>query len=446
MSQPEGTVRPSNAALGVLLSSGLATGGLAVYQWLELLVVRGGGSVSCSINETINCAAVWNSPFSSRVHDWLGMPVAGLGVVWGLAAAVLVGLLWRKRPTDDWPIFAAAVKLWALAGLVSIVAFAIASAEARAVCLTCLGTYGLVLAFAFAAFMLLPTPRFPPTQHLLGGLAWLFVVGAPTFLVMLVPGGNTPKAGAVTRLAGTTEAQLVDNLLNLPKREAMLTAAARQKYLASPAKDVSDLKVRLRSGEPDALIKVVEFSDVLCPHCAVFEQSLEELRAVAPAGTLSIEPRVFPLVDDGCMSPAEKNSPKDVRCVGAKVQLCSEDHPLYWEVRKALFAAQASLRSSDAVLEIAAKVTNRSKEALAACVASSETAARLADDITYAKRYDIEGTPLVLLNGRATWPSAGFILGMAVARGDVNAEWFKRLPEPPPLDDGHGGSHEGHGH
>lgn len=442
MSTPSSPARPSNAALGVLGASGLATAGLAIYQWLELLVVRNGGKVACAVNETVNCAAVWNSKFASFVHDWLGMPVAALGVVWGVAALILTVLLWRKGSTDEWPLFAASVKFWAVAGLLSIIAFGGASIEARAVCLTCLGTYGLVVVHAFAAFMLLPGPRWPQPQFLLGGMAWVFVVFAPTFLVTLIPAGSTPKAGTVTRFSGTTEAQLIDNLLNLPRREAMMTAAARKKFLSSPAKDVSDLKVRVRAGPEDATIKVVEFSDVLCPHCADFEQSLEELRGAAPAGTLSIEPRLFPLVDDGCVTPGEKDSPKDVRCVGAKAQICSEDHPLYWDVRKAIFANQQSLRSSDAVLDIVSKVTSRSKDSLLACINSLDTQAKLANDITYAKRYDIEGTPLVLLNGRTTWPSSGFILGMAVSRGDVNAEWFKRLPEPPPAEEGH----EGHGH
>lgn len=442
MSTPSSPARPSNAALGVAAASGLATAGLAVYQWLELLVVRQGGKPACAVNETVNCAAVWNSKFASAVHDWLGMPVAGLGVVWGVAAAVLVGVLWRKRATDDWPVHAASLKLWALGGLASSVVLGLASAEARAVCLTCLGTYGLVGAYAFAAFMMLPGPRWPDSKFLVGGGAWLFVVGAPAFLLTLVPGGNTPKAGAVTRFSGTTEEQLIDNLMHLPQREAMMTSTARHKWLSSPARDVSDLKVRVRHGPTDAPIKVVEFSDVLCPHCAVFEESLEELRGAAPQGTLSIEPRVFPLVDDGCARPGEKDSMKDVRCTGAKVQICSEDHPLYWDVRKQLFANQQSLRSSDAVLEIASKVTNRPKDALVACINSPETQAKLADDITYARRYNLEGTPLVLLNGRETWPSSGFILGMAVGRGDVNAPWFKNLPPPPPMGD----DHDGHGH
>lgn len=434
MSTPSSPARPSNAALGVLLASGLATAGLAVYQWFELLVVRQGGKVACAVNETVNCATVWNSSFASALHEALGMPVAALGVVWGVAAAALVGLLWKKRDGDDAGVHVASVKLWALGGVASIVVFAWASWSARAVCLTCLGTYGLVAVYAFAAFALLPGPRFPETKFLVGGGAWLFVVGAPTFLVTLIPGGNTPKAGEVTRISGTSEAELAESLMNMPPREKLLTSAARKKWMAASAKDTTDVKVRVRHGPKDAPIRVVEFSDVLCPHCATFEQALEELRRAAPEGSLSIEPRSFPLVDDGCATPGEPGSPKEVRCVGAKAQICSEGHPLYWDVRKAIFARQQQLRSADAVLEAVTGVTGVPKDALLACIASQETQAKLADDIVYAKRYGIQGTPLVLLNDKETWPSQGFILGMAVGRGDVNAPWFQSLPEPPPMD------------
>jgi serine/threonine-protein kinase len=434
VSTPSSPARPSNAALGVLLASGLATAGLAVYQWFELLVVRQGGKVACAVNETVNCATVWNSPFASAIQDTLGMPVAALGVVWGVAAAVLVGLVWRKRESEDAPVHLASVKLWALSGLASIVVFAWASWSARAVCLTCLGTYGLVAVYAFAAFLLVPGPRWPDPKFLVGGGAWLFVVGAPTFLLTLIPGGNTPKAGEVTRISGTSEAELMQSLMGMPPREKLMTSAARKKWLAASAKDTSDVKVRVRHGPKDAPIRVVEFSDVLCPHCATFEQALEELRRAAPEGSLSIEPRSFPLVDDGCATPGEPGSPKEVRCVGAKAQICSESHPLYWDVRKAIFARQQQLRSADAVLEAVTSVTGVQKDALLACITSQETQAKLADDIVYAKRFGIQGTPLVLLNDKETWPSQGFILGMAVGRGDVNAPWFQNLPEPPPMD------------
>ena len=58
--------------ISLMLSAAL-NAGLAMYQWFELITVRRGGSTVCSVNETVNCATVWNSPFASAVHDTLGM-------------------------------------------------------------------------------------------------------------------------------------------------------------------------------------------------------------------------------------------------------------------------------------------------------------------------------------------------------------------------------------
>jgi serine/threonine-protein kinase len=81
-----------------LLGLGLAEVCLSIFQWVELRTVEAGGTAVCSINATVNCETVWTSPFAQRLSALTGLPVAGLGVVWGLAAAVCAGsLLWRAR-------------------------------------------------------------------------------------------------------------------------------------------------------------------------------------------------------------------------------------------------------------------------------------------------------------------------------------------------------------
>src|SRR5687767_9061603 len=102
-SSPRGTTAPgastpAAAALPllwplVLLGLALAEVGLSIFQWNELLTLRAGGTTSCGINATVNCETVWNSAFASRMHGLTGLPVAGLGVVWGLVAAVVAGAL-----------------------------------------------------------------------------------------------------------------------------------------------------------------------------------------------------------------------------------------------------------------------------------------------------------------------------------------------------------------
>ena len=57
MSTPPATpVRPLAPVLLVALSAGMCL--LALYEWMELLVLAAGGSTVCSLNGTLNCGAV----------------------------------------------------------------------------------------------------------------------------------------------------------------------------------------------------------------------------------------------------------------------------------------------------------------------------------------------------------------------------------------------------
>jgi uncharacterized membrane protein len=182
------------AALGLLLLA-LATLGLAIFQWYELHVVESGGRALCSISATVNCETVWNSPLAQAVHQMLGMPVAALGILWGAVASASAGwLLIRARrglPVRD---FVGAVRVTALVGLLSTLGFAVAHLEVGAVCLTCLGTYVLVLAFFAAAVFGLPRPLFPR------GPEWWTALGLPSlvalvgYLVLLVPARGEPHS------------------------------------------------------------------------------------------------------------------------------------------------------------------------------------------------------------------------------------------------------------
>jgi serine/threonine-protein kinase len=431
VSTPSTPTRPSAAAFATLLGSAAALAGLAVYQWSELLVVRAGGTPACAVNETFNCAAVWNSPFAGKVHELLGMPVAALGLLWGLTALLLPAIaLVQQRKGTDIQAFLTAIKLWAGAGLLACVTFIAASVQAKAACLTCMGTYALTIAYAVGAFALLPKPAWPDSRYLVPGGAWALIISAPLFLVLLYPGGNTPKS--VTKVdvkvdATATPDQLRQWMASLTMQDKLQAAYARDVFLKSVPRDVSAFPVRTRIGPPNAPIKLVEFTDILCGHCRVFEQLLSQLLALDP-NRISVEPRYYPL--DAECNPDLQHSAKDgLRCLGAKAQLCLEQHPQFMQLRHELFEHQATL-TQDFIFEVAGKA-GMGKDALLACVNSPETQKRLMQDIAYAKAYGIEGTPLVLVNGREAPPAPAFLIGLVLANGDANAPIFSELPPPP---------------
>ena len=80
---------------------------------------------------------------------------------------------------------------------------------------------------------------------------------------------------------------------------------------------------------------------------------------------------------------------------------------------------------------------------LEACLNSPETSRKLLEDIRYAAQHHIQGTPLVVVNGREAPAFVPFLSALIMAGGDTSAPAFGVLPPPRTLtaDD-----HAGHGH
>ena len=413
--------RISPNALSLMLVTALAESLLSVYQWMELLLVRSGGTATCAINETVNCATVWSSDFASRVHALLGIPVAGLGLVWGLTAfGVTVVLARRMISGGDVAGPVAAAKVWAALGVLSCITFGVASAKIGAVCLTCLGTYALTIGFALPVLLLLP--RAP---SLVPAAAWLGSIAVPIFLLSLWPGSQTPKSTGTAIKAETKDEDVEKYFATLQWGEAQATADARAAWLGSVAPDTSAFAVHQRYGPADAAVKVVEFTDILCGHCRALLAALDGLKKAVPAANLSIEPRYFPL-DSECNKKVARSSGDGIRCLGAKAQICLEGSPQYWSLRSEMFENQTAL-GKEMILQIASKGMPMSK--LEACLAAPQTQARIDEDVAYASLFNPEGTPIVILNGRETPPVTPFLYGMMMARGDANSKYFAKLPK-----------------
>lgn len=412
----------------LLAAFSAANAGLAVWQWLELLVVQSGGKTVCSLGEKVDCAQVWQSDFASRVHGLTGLPIAGLGLQWSLTAVALsLWLLRLARSGEDSVPLQLTVKAWAALGFLSCITFAVASARMGVVCPTCLVTYALTAAFAGVAFAMLPKASAPDVLPLLKALPRALVIAVPLHLVLLYPASRTPHGTGLGAKQALTEQQVLEYFAHLTPPEAQATADARAAWLEAKVPDYPRPPTRQVWGPPDAPLKLVEFTDVLCGHCRALVAMLNELKGAVPKGSFSIEPRYFPL--DGECNPHAGNPKGDgVRCLGAKVQICLEGRSEYWDVRDALFENQQSL-TVEKIWQLAAE-RGTSRAELEACVKSPATAEKLQADIAWAMAYGIEGTPLVLLNGKEASGMGPFLFGMAMSGGDPNSKYFAKLPAP----------------
>lgn len=472
---------PSAAALATLATTAMAASLLAVFQWVELLVAHNGGALSCAINETFNCAAVWSSPFSKSVHATTGMPIAAWGLVWGLAAFALALRLWMGVTAGAMRnVDIHAVRVLAATGVAASLVLGAVSVSLGAFCLTCIATYWLVFVFAFFAWRL-PGPLKPDSGSLVSVALSVAVPVGASFFLLIYPGSKTPSSAALalenvlpkgtetssppkpTTPAAPAPAAHAEHPQHAPAQhgahegvprtlDALIESMPRSSWqpmadalalLRSRKQvDVSKWPSRFVRGNATAPVQIVEFTDIQCGHCARFVSELHEIERLAPPNSFSLEPRQYPL-DSECnpKMPPKATDGSGVRCAAAKALICLEGTDAFFSAQVEMFDNQRRL-TKERVLEISGRAS-KNPAALTKCMGSAETQTKLEADIEYATAYDLEGTPLVLMNRREIQPIGALIYAMLLARGDLSARPFSKLPPPRPeaLD-----PHAGHAH
>lgn len=449
---PSGDGRASEVS-GVLSASGWAalvglgavSGAWSVVLWMELVLLRSGGGSFCATGGKLDCSAVWNGVFASKVQGLTGLPIAAWGLVWSAVAftLALAGLFRKAQGRATARIFTA-VRLTAIAGVVAVAIMLAASVAAGAVCLGCLAMDVLVAAYAVIALRRwrpAGLAEWPRAAALAGGAA------AAAFLLLLYPGLHTPKSsGEAGRRAVEAASRPVD---------AEATAVPASSGTANPQRDkalselIASLEPQLKQTLADSLaiyrasapqqlpppralvgaemspVRITEFTDILCEHCASLNETLHTLRENVPPGSYSVDARQFPL--DGRCNPllqAGKGG-DDVRCVAAKLRICAEPTGKEPDLATALFEKQEGLTGKQAI-EIASRFLPRAR--IDECLASPKIKEVLEQDVALAARFDSDGTPIVAINGRKGTSFAPFLYAVIVNRGRPDHPAFEALP------------------
>jgi serine/threonine-protein kinase len=278
------------------------------------------------------------------------------------------------------------------------------------------------------------------------------------FLAWLYPGLRTPRSAAAERSAFLEAAKRSIETEEKPVEVAKRSIETEEKPVEVSLRPdaarldemISRLSPELRQGLSDALgayaggdrvplrparrligpstapIRITEFTDILCSHCADFHESLGVLREMLPSDSFALEPRQFPL-DSECNPAVEKSSGDGVRCLAARAMVCLEED--WMSFADALFENQRWL-TKQSIYELAAPFMSR--ERLEDCVASRQTEAKLRDDIAWAVQHEIQGTPLLLVNGREVPASLHFLYAIVLAEADPEHPAFAVLPPAQP--------------
>ncbi len=465
--------RPTPLALAAIIGLGVVHALWALFQWTQLVAARTGGTSFCGLGESTACAEIWDSPFATAIQEASGMPVAGWGLVWSLASVALpvVALKRRAEPAraQNGPDPAWVATIWmAVAGVVAVVVLVTASISYGALCTTCALTYTLVAAYAATCFVQTP----PQSLPLARGISPATIALAVSLAVLFIPGFNTPMSEAaegrkaLLKVAGeqnatfgrenpnaseekrapepVAEASLApqEPLSGLRQLLTELPPQLRQVFADELLRYASAEPVALREprglvGSPDAPIRLTEFTDALCSHCANLHETVGQLLTALPPGSFSVEARHFPL-DAACNSALTGESTLPVRCLAARAEICMEGRADALDFAGLVYQNQRNL-TEEQVYDLAARF--RPRDDLAACVASDATQAKLQADIDWALEHGIEGTPLVLLNGRPVAPFGPLLYALILTGGDAAHPVFADLPEGVLRD-----PHEGHAH
>jgi serine/threonine-protein kinase len=416
----------------------------SLFLWAQLVLARSGGTTFCAAGEDAGCAAVWDSPFAAAIHRFTGLPLAGWGLVWGVAAFVfpLLSLLRvaERRPASNliW-----AGRWMAVLGVVVVSLMILVSAAERSFCSGCAIIYALVIWYAGVT---VTTWQQMSLREARRGLALAMVANGVIFLLLLYPGLKTPRnlttvtgkevladhSGRDTLSRSGTgdperDRQITELIASLTPESQQTLSNSLYIYRRSPELKLPPPRVLLGSTK-GAPVRITEFTDVLCSQCARLHKTLESLRERLPRGSFSIEPRQYPL-DTGCNPRARVSHWRSARCLAAAAQICLERHEKAFEFSSALFENQASL-SDEKIYELAAPYLPQPD--LERCVRSAATQAKLADDLALAYRYYAKGVPLVLVNGRQGTSFGPFLNAMVLTRGAAFHPAFKALPEPNP--------------
>jgi protein-disulfide isomerase len=407
----------------------------ALFQWYELLVARRGGQIVCGPGGG-HCAEVWDSPFASAIHAHTGLPVAGWGVAWGITALVLPLVarirIARRRVVERW---LGATLLTAAAGVVGVAELLVASLLFGHLCTTCGLTYVLVLSYAAVTFIGLgglPLAQIARGAPLAAGLLTI------AFALLLVPGRRTPQsmsasgARAIESLPGSAgggadEREIVRFIGSLPPDVKQLLSDTLAAYAAVPV--VTPPPARSVIGPAEPRLAITEFTDTLCSHCAEMYQVLVALRSRFGPDVFSLAPHQYPL-DPACNSAIKRDDSDPLRCLAARVQICTEGKPGDFEFIGELFSHQTSL-TEEKLWELAAPMG--SKQELETCASSPETERKLQADIAWAVAHGIKGTPFVFVGGRETIAFPPLLYVLALTRGAPSNPAFAVLPPARPL-------------
>jgi protein-disulfide isomerase/uncharacterized membrane protein len=371
----------------------------------------------------------------SRYAEIRGMPLAALGLFFVLSMGSLLLLSLLAGPESHDAAAALAFLAFVVALAADIVLLGVQVVAIHAFCKLCLLTYALN---ALALLLLLPARRdgavvgeavtrrdgrlvfagwalttlsvalavyavekaLDSRERLRGAT----VLGAPPLATLpaatapprpVEPGSDTQRYQEEARVA-TEQARRLQEILDDPKKlDQYFAQKAAREFETNP---VVSLKLDgvPSKGAPQGPIKVVAYSDFLCPFCrniaGAFAGYLPQT-----ANRVTLYYKNYPL-DSNC-NPNIKQTVHEGACWLAMGGLCAQDQNGFWPYHDKVFGSQIEKPEAKDVVQLATEA-GLDATAMQACLTSGKMKDRLAAQIEEAREGGVSATPTLFINGK----------------------------------------------
>jgi protein-disulfide isomerase/uncharacterized membrane protein len=418
------------AAAALLMAVNALVSGLLLLQHHRVGAAVSAVGQICGEGTESGCETV----AQSRYAEVGGVPIAAFGLAFSASLAVLLLLASaagaEARAAAALLAFAALLAALAVdAILLGVQLFAI-----RAFCRLCLLTYAIN---ALALVVIRPAQRrllvvreglgIPAGRAALGGwvvatvaivaavvagsvalryrerLQATAILGQPAAAPLPVvsagppaPAGSEAQRYQEEARAAQEQARRLQDILDDPaKLDEYMAQKARRDFDQGPVR-AFNLKTVPFKGPAEAPIRVVEFSDFLCPYC---RQIAGAFAAYIPqsAGRVVVYFKNYPL-DQTCNSSL-KQTVHQGACNVALGAICAQDQGKFWPYHDRVFSSPPTNPQVSDVVSMA-REAGLDAAAVESCVNNPATRQRLGAEIAEGSQAQVQGTPTLFINGK----------------------------------------------
>ena len=342
-------------------------------------------SMMCGGETTSGCSAVNRSQYAML----FGVPLAAFGLFFYLSISLLIGLasfgdVKTCEVSAGIALCGVGIALVADLVLLGIQAFAL-----KTFCSLCLVTYAITVVMFI---VLLPFRR---------------GIGRVKFKELVQQ--SEGKVFIASWLLGTVVLAVAVGAINLAMHyqdptafDERLTEIAYDEYQKSPLQNI-DVQGIPFEGPVDAPIKIVLYSDFLCPWCRQIALTIQQhIKKWEPNVVVYFKNN--PL--DQLCNPYEKKNTHPGACWAALGGLCAQEQGLFWEYHDRIYNTPPRNPHLRDILKIGAEV-GLDTTVMKQCLLSVPMQGKVHKQIEDGRTIGVTGTPNIFINGKKV-PRIGY--------------------------------------